>query len=88
LIKIDGSSIAAYVCIFIEFVKTYILWLYFRCVEEVVISKLLFLLDRKTGEKKKTRFVKQVKVVAVNLYVKGRSIKDDRTKLTPSPCLH
>lgn len=28
--------------------------------EEVAITKLLFLLDRKTGEKKKARFVKQV----------------------------
>jgi len=34
--------------------------LFCSCAEEVVIKQLLCLIDRKTGEKKKTRFVKQV----------------------------
>nr|CAB3251003.1 eukaryotic peptide chain release factor GTP-binding subunit ERF3A-like [Phallusia mammillata] len=41
------------------------------CIEEVVIKQLLYLLDRKTGEKKKTRFVKQDQTVIARLQTQG-----------------
>uniref|UniRef100_H2ZIC2 Tr-type G domain-containing protein n=1 Tax=Ciona savignyi TaxID=51511 RepID=H2ZIC2_CIOSA len=41
------------------------------CIEEVVIKQLICLLDRKTGEKKKTRFVKQDQTVIARLQTQG-----------------
>ncbi|XP_076817282.1 eukaryotic peptide chain release factor GTP-binding subunit ERF3A-like [Clavelina lepadiformis] len=41
------------------------------CVEEVVIKQLICLIDRKTGEKKKTRFVKQDQTVIARMQTQG-----------------